>query len=40
MSDTLNTIWYTRCPVPTAFGIAIANGLLAAEQALQKLKQG
>ncbi len=31
MSDTLNTIWYTRCPVPTAFGIAIANGLLAAE---------
>lgn len=31
MSNTLNTIWYTRCPVPTAFGVAITNGFLAAE---------
>lgn len=31
MSNTSQTIWYTRCPVPTAFGIAIANGFLAAE---------
>lgn len=31
MSAPSNTIWYTRCPVPTAFGIAVSNGLLAAE---------
>lgn len=28
MSNTLDTIWYTRCPVPTAFSVAIGNGFL------------
>jgi ABC-type nitrate/sulfonate/bicarbonate transport system substrate-binding protein len=28
MSDTLDTLWYTRCPVPTGLGIAIQNGWL------------
>ncbi len=28
MSDTLDTLWYTRCPVPTSLGIAIQNGWL------------
>ncbi|MGC4026890.1 MAG: ABC transporter substrate-binding protein [Mesorhizobium sp.] len=26
-----NTLWYTRCPVPTAFSIAIWNGLIEEE---------
>jgi ABC-type nitrate/sulfonate/bicarbonate transport system substrate-binding protein len=28
MSETLDTLWYTRCPVPTGLGIAIQNGWL------------
>jgi ABC-type nitrate/sulfonate/bicarbonate transport system substrate-binding protein len=28
---TLNTIWYTRCPVPTPLGIAVQEGWLARE---------
>ena len=28
MSDKLDTLWYTRCPVPTALGIAVQNGWL------------
>jgi ABC-type nitrate/sulfonate/bicarbonate transport system substrate-binding protein len=28
MSDTLDTLWYTRCPVPTSLGIAIQKGWL------------
>lgn len=28
MSDTLETLWYTRCPVPTGLGIAIQQGWL------------
>lgn len=34
-SRTMNpsTLWYTRCPVPTAFGIAVERGFLDAELA-------
>lgn len=28
MSQTLDTLWYTRCPVPTGLGIAIQQGWL------------
>ena len=28
MTKTLDTLWYTRCPVPTGLGIAIQNGWL------------
>ncbi|UIJ46608.1 ABC transporter substrate-binding protein [Sphingomonas cannabina] len=28
MTDTLDTLWYTRCPVPTGLGIAIQHGWL------------
>jgi ABC-type nitrate/sulfonate/bicarbonate transport system substrate-binding protein len=28
MTDTLDTLWYTRCPVPTGLGIAIQQGWL------------
>jgi ABC-type nitrate/sulfonate/bicarbonate transport system substrate-binding protein len=28
MTETLDTLWYTRCPVPTGLGIAIQNGWL------------
>jgi ABC-type nitrate/sulfonate/bicarbonate transport system substrate-binding protein len=28
MPNTLDTLWYTRCPVPTALGIAIQKGWL------------
>jgi ABC-type nitrate/sulfonate/bicarbonate transport system substrate-binding protein len=28
MADTLDTLWYTRCPVPTGLGIAIQRGWL------------
>jgi len=28
MADTLETLWYTRCPVPTGLGIAIQQGWL------------
>jgi ABC-type nitrate/sulfonate/bicarbonate transport system substrate-binding protein len=28
MSETLDTLWYTRCPVPTGLGIAIQQGWL------------
>jgi ABC-type nitrate/sulfonate/bicarbonate transport system substrate-binding protein len=28
MSDKLDTLWYTRCPVPTGLGIAIQKGWL------------
>lgn len=28
MSDKLDTLWYTRCPVPTGLGIAIQQGWL------------
>lgn len=28
MSNTLDTLWYTRCPVPTGLGIAIQQGWL------------
>ncbi|WP_156679312.1 ABC transporter substrate-binding protein [Sphingomonas profundi] len=28
MAETLDTLWYTRCPVPTGLGIAIQNGWL------------
>lgn len=28
MSNKLNTLWYTRCPVPTGLGIAIQQGWL------------
>lgn len=29
----IDTLWYTRCPVPTAFGIAVERGLIDAELA-------
>lgn len=29
--DGIGQIWYTRCPVPTTFGIALQSGLLASE---------
>ena len=28
MSDVLDTLWYTRCPVPTGLGIAVQQGWL------------
>jgi ABC-type nitrate/sulfonate/bicarbonate transport system substrate-binding protein len=28
MANTLDTLWYTRCPVPTGLGIAIQQGWL------------
>ena len=28
MSQTLDTLWYTRCPVPTGLGIAVQKGWL------------
>ncbi|HVW46377.1 MAG TPA: hypothetical protein VHA76_04935 [Solirubrobacterales bacterium] len=31
MTDSTTELWYTRCPVPTAFGIATRNGQLAAD---------
>ena len=27
MSHPLDTLWYTRCPVPTGLGIAVQKGL-------------
>lgn len=27
-SPTLDTLWYTRCPVPTGLGIAVQKGWL------------
>jgi ABC-type nitrate/sulfonate/bicarbonate transport system substrate-binding protein len=29
MSNTLDTLWYTRCPVPTGLGIAVQKGWLS-----------
>ncbi len=29
-NDTLDTLWYTRCPVPTGLGIALQQGWLEA----------
>ncbi|HEX8057965.1 MAG TPA: ABC transporter substrate-binding protein [Novosphingobium sp.] len=34
MSEPLDTLWYTRCPVPTGLGIAIQHGWL--EEAFRK----
>ncbi|MGE4305142.1 MAG: ABC transporter substrate-binding protein [Novosphingobium sp.] len=31
MSKSINTLWYTRCPVPTAVGIAVQLGLFERE---------
>ena len=28
---SIDTLWYTRCPVPTAFSIAVQRGLLDEE---------
>ena len=28
---TIDTIWYTRCPVPTPLGIAINQGVIERE---------
>jgi ABC-type nitrate/sulfonate/bicarbonate transport system substrate-binding protein len=36
-SSTFDTLWYTRCPVPTATGIAADRGWLAAEFAADGL---
>ncbi|WP_214104180.1 ABC transporter substrate-binding protein [Acrocarpospora catenulata] len=33
MTDEVTTIWYTRCPVPTASGVALDTGRLAARLA-------
>ncbi|MGR7001861.1 hypothetical protein ACU686_33880 [Yinghuangia aomiensis] len=30
-TQSLDTVWYTRCPVPTASGLALHRGTLAAE---------
>lgn len=37
MSETLDTLWFTRCPVPTATGVAADRGWLAAEFAADGL---
>lgn len=37
MSPHLDTLWYTRCPAPTPFGIAIQHGWLAQEFAADGL---
>lgn len=34
---TIDTLWYTRCPVPTAFGVAVERGLLDTEFAADKI---
>ncbi len=31
MTDSSLDLWYTRCPVPTAFGIATRNGQLESD---------
>lgn len=38
MSKSLDTLWYTRCPVPTGLGIALQNGWLAASFQSQQTK--
>jgi ABC-type nitrate/sulfonate/bicarbonate transport system substrate-binding protein/DNA-binding transcriptional LysR family regulator len=38
MSTTIDTLWYTRCPAPTPFGIAIQQGWLAQEFAADGLQ--
>src|SRR5581483_1920523 len=37
VSHAFDTLWYTRCPVPTATGIAADRGWLAAEFAADGL---
>ncbi|MET0268247.1 MAG: ABC transporter substrate-binding protein [Duganella sp.] len=37
MSTAIDTLWYTRCPAPTPFGIAIQQGWLAQEFAADGL---
>jgi hypothetical protein len=29
MTKALDTLWYTRCPVPTGLGIAVQKGWLS-----------
>jgi ABC-type nitrate/sulfonate/bicarbonate transport system substrate-binding protein len=38
MSNTLDTLWYTRCPVPTGLGIAVQKGWLSDSFASQCTK--
>lgn len=35
---TIDTLWYTRCPLPTAFGVAVELGLLDAEFAADGIR--
>jgi len=39
-ASSLTRLWYTRCPVPSASGIAIARGLLEAEYAADGIDIG
>lgn len=40
MSEPLDTLWYTRCPVPTGLGIAVQQGWLEEAFAQQGTKLG
>ena len=40
MAEKLDTLWYTRCPVPTGLGIAIQNGWLEEAFRAQGIKLG
>ena len=40
MAEKLDTLWYTRCPVPTGLGIAIQNGWLEDAFRAQDIKLG